>query len=780
MPKLQFSTIRARLLVSFVVVTLLPAIGISVGSAIVGYRSGRQQAIGRLESAAALKELAISGWVQSLQQELVIASQSEGEFERISVVLDLAQENKYYDFYNKAVQRRLQSFVRQSALLQEIALVDPQGRVVLTTDGSQDDGISAGPIAAAQPSALPTVVLPFRSDQSQTDASTTAGVTAIVAIPITSHDGRVLGSMVGRAGMAPFDEALQERTGLGGSGKAYVVNTHHELLTGPGLQSGTAAGESQAPQFVSTAGIATALGRRANGSGVYRDYRGISVIGVYRWMPDLQVVLAVEQDLTEAFGAVYALIGVNLSIALAAMLLAALASLFITRSIARPLEDLVSTARQIAAGDLGRVAKVEHDDEVKALAQAFNTMTAQLRDLINGLEQRVSERTRDLEEANQAIQRRAVQLETSVRVSREITSILNIDALMAQVVKLIRDTFGYYRVHIFLLDPAADQLVLRATSGGLKPHFQRIPVGERSINSRAVQTGAAQLVNDVTHDPYYLLDERLPDTRSELIIPLRLGDQVIGTLDVHSAEVNAFTSEDVLVIQSLGDQIAIAIENARLYDRSRELAILEERTRLARDLHDSVTQSLYSVVLLTEGWRRLAAGGNANLEEYLGRIGAITQQALKEMRLLIHELRPPALESEGLLGALHQRIDAVEKRAGVEARLIVDDLIELPAPAEESLYRIAQEALNNALKHSDATAVTIRICTQGDDVILEVSDNGRGFVPEAAERGGGLGLIGMKERARQLGGMLTVVSMPGQGTTVRAIIPASDCASVIY
>jgi signal transduction histidine kinase len=235
--------------------------------------------------------------------------------------------------------------------------------------------------------------------------------------------------------------------------------------------------------------------------------------------------------------------------------------------------------------------------------------------------------------------------------------------------------------------------------------------------------------------------------------------------------VGAFTEEDVLVIQSLGDQIAVAIDNARLYDRSRELAVLEERTRLARELHDSVTQSLYSLLLLTEGWRRtVSTDGKERVQDYLRRIGEITQQALKEMRLLIHELRPLALEEVGLHGALLRRLDAVEKRAGVDARILADDLVDLEPPVEEGLYRIAQEALNNALKHAEADSVVVHIGAENGHVLLEVTDDGCGFDPAAVDGAGGMGLASMHERARALGGSLTITSAPEAGTTVRVTV----------
>jgi PAS domain S-box-containing protein len=195
-------------------------------------------------------------------------------------------------------------------------------------------------------------------------------------------------------------------------------------------------------------------------------------------------------------------------------------------------------------------------------------------------------------------------------------------------------------------------------------------------------------------------------------------------------------------------------------------ALLEERQRLARELHDSVTQSLYSLTLLAEAGRRMAAAGDLDrVGQYVGRLGETAQQALKEMRLLVYQLRPLALEAEGLAGALQHRLDAVEKRGGVQARLVVEGLVSLPARVEEALFRVAQEALNNALKHAGASAVTVTLCGGKGLVGLEITDNGRGFDPAQAS-GGGLGLTSMRERVDQLGGDFALLTGPGRGTTV--------------
>ena len=158
------------------------------------------------------------------------------------------------------------------------------------------------------------------------------------------------------------------------------------------------------------------------------------------------------------------------------------------------------------------------------------------------------------------------------------------------------------------------------------------------------------------------------------------------------------------------------------------------------------------------------------MESYLARLGEAALQSLKEMRLLVHELRPPVLETEGLVGALQQRLDAVEGRSGVETRLRVEGTLELPAPVEEELYRIAQEALNNALKHAAATLVTIHIRADGQGVELEVADNGIGFNPEAVSDKGGVGLASIRERAERVNGSLTVCSASGEGTQVRITV----------
>jgi len=206
-----------------------------------------------------------------------------------------------------------------------------------------------------------------------------------------------------------------------------------------------------------------------------------------------------------------------------------------------------------------------------------------------------------------------------------------------------------------------------------------------------------------------------------------------------------------------------------------EKAITEERSRLARELHDSVTQSLHSATLLAEAGQRLAGSGDTERARgYMIRVGEISQQALKEMRLLVYELRPLALRNVGLEGALQQRLEAVERRSGIEVQLSIEEGLELPRTIEEELFRIAMEALNNALKHANPTRVTVTLRKEETREVpcieLSIVDDGVGFDPEMKDGDGGLGLVSMRERIEKLGGDLTVLSAPGAGTQVKACV----------
>jgi signal transduction histidine kinase len=257
-----------------------------------------------------------------------------------------------------------------------------------------------------------------------------------------------------------------------------------------------------------------------------------------------------------------------------------------------------------------------------------------------------------------------------------------------------------------------------------------------------------------------------------LSVPLFIKGEGYGGITLYYRHAREFSQEEIQLAMSVADQAALAIENARLRGQAEQAAAFAERSRLARELHDSVTQSLYSITLYSEAVARmLTAGAGSEAVEHLRELRATAQEALREMRLLIFQLSPPVLDQGGLAGALQIRLDAVESRGGLKVDLQVQGEERLKPLVRQELYQIAQEALNNALKHARAGSVRVCLDFQEGATRLEVSDDGKGFEPEQAGRGGGLGLRGMRERVQAIRGTLEVLSTPGQGTTVRVTVP---------
>lgn len=305
-------------------------------------------------------------------------------------------------------------------------------------------------------------------------------------------------------------------------------------------------------------------------------------------------------------------------------------------------------------------------------------------------------------------------------------------------------------------------------TGPSTPAVDHISV-EGTFTGAVLRRGELLLTNDPAKEiPLYDAVDR---PTALLAVPLRAAGSIIGTLNVLDKP-GGFTREDAQVISPFADQAAIAIENARLQQQAQDFAALEERQRIARDLHDSVTQTLYSISLSGEAAVRLLGSGDHHTAEgYVRRVRDAAQEALQEMRLLLLELHPPVLEQEGLVAALQARLEMLEGRAAVQTELDVEGEERLPLGVKEAIYRIAQEILNNVLKHAQAKRVSVRLHFGRKRVWLEVRDDGVGFEPATVLTKGGLGLRGMEERAALVAGTFSVESAPGRGTTVRLEVP---------
>jgi len=366
-------------------------------------------------------------------------------------------------------------------------------------------------------------------------------------------------------------------------------------------------------------------------------------------------------------------------------------------------------------------------------------------------------------------------------VSSDMASTVDLDTLFTLTLNQLERVIDYNAASIHILTGNVLEKVKykrKEVTGTQAPdhlNYEKIPHFRKLIDE---QQGF--ILSDLQSDPMMmkgLIDssgeefQEIPHfAHSFMAVPLVSRKKATGMLVVVSSTKDAFDSEALKIMQSFANQLAVAIENAKRFNQAQTTAVTEERNRLARELHDSVTQSLYSANLFAEAGREtVESGDNKGASHYFVRIGATTQQALKEMRLFLYELRPPDVEADGLVNALQKRLDTVEKRAGMNARLILDGKIDFSDTINDQFFRISQEALNNVIKHTEADEVTVYL--QADGVAgLKVMDNGRGFDLNGVDQKGGLGLQSMQERAAQIDADFTIRTAPGQGTSIQVVV----------
>ncbi len=408
----------------------------------------------------------------------------------------------------------------------------------------------------------------------------------------------------------------------------------------------------------------------------------------------------------------------------------------------------------------------EHPDmALKLLAELTRRLRNADQESVAALEQRVSARTRELS--------------TLYEVTAVASESLDVQETMNRSLDRVLAALSTKRGAIFLLDDKTGRLRIGASREIPQNIVEQFDLLEPQIGLGpwVLQHGIPLVIVDVTKDPRVpkIIRAQNPPQVTYVGVPMRAKGKVLGVLTVLREVERQFSIEEVALLASIADQVGVAIENGKLHAQAQQLAIFEERQRLGRDLHDSVTQSIYSVTLFAEAARRLARDGQlGQTQNYLEQLRETSQQALKELRLLVYELRPSMLESEGLIGALQQRLNTVEDRAGVRTELIVHGQIDLPKPIENELYHITQEALNNALKHANATSVIVELFSKAKGVTMEIRDDGIGFNPKLIREIKGVGLNSMQERTEKLGGRFFIESLPGKGTKIKIEIPKEE------
>ncbi len=454
--------------------------------------------------------------------------------------------------------------------------------------------------------------------------------------------------------------------------------------------------------------------------------------------------------------------GLYLAFILVGGILIALASLAFTRGIATPLRSLADAALEIAEGHLDKRVPVQSLNEIGQLSHAFNVMA-----------DRLQARERDLGAARDQLEQKVRETQALYRIGTEISSLHQLDRILRSVVEKARELLRSQAAALCLLTPEQDELVALAVSGPTEAFRVSPPPAGRSGPAGRTPITPASLDSHLPRcsvfQPEFL--------QAHLAAPLRCGDRVIGMICVCGREFRTFTEAERDLLTGLATQAAIAIENVRLYEEVRGLAALEERERIAREMHDGLAQALGLLHLkLRQAQQDAGSARSAAVSNDLREMATITERAYEEVRQSIFGLRTMVSRGLGLIPTLTEYLHEFSAQHGFAVELEVADgrPIHLSPASEVQLVRIIQEALTNVRKHAGASRAWVRLERQETWVRATVEDDGRGFDPATVGSGDRLhfGLRTMRERAEGLGGKLEIDTRPGRGTRILATLPA--------
>ncbi|MDD5701859.1 MAG: histidine kinase [Dehalococcoidales bacterium] len=454
----------------------------------------------------------------------------------------------------------------------------------------------------------------------------------------------------------------------------------------------------------------------------------------------------------------------NIGILALIILISCIIAFLLSKTITKPVIALTESARVIARGNFNQRVNIKTGDELDELADQFNKMAVSLDSFYNDLESKVIEKTR-------IEQRRSEQLRTVNEIGRQISSILSIDKLLPYVIKSLSNNFHYHNVRIYAVDPENGEIRQQAGTGQdtvvfpVDATIENIP----RLAFRAYQAGKPVSVRDFSLEKSCRPESA--EIRSAVAVPIVMGKSKLGVIEVHSVEANAFDDIDLFTIQTLADQIAVAITNVHLYHETRDLAVVEERNRLAREIHDTLTQGFAGIVLQLEAAEQSLYDDIKQAQVHLDRARSLARENLNEARRSVWDLHPRTSPQNPVIEDLRKIITDFIRNTGIRVNFNVSDG-QRPLSSEISgaLVRICKEALTNVAKYSKAQKVNIKLIFTNNKIELSISDDGIGF-DTGQTKSDAFGLISMRERSQVLGGEFIVHSEKGHGTTVMASIP---------
>jgi nitrate/nitrite-specific signal transduction histidine kinase len=596
--------------------------------------------------------------------------------------------------------------------------------------------------------------------------------TVAAFVPIMDLDGESVGGIgvVYRLGPASSSALATTIEGLRRDGSTCIY-----LVDGKGQVLHHSNPDFIGEDFSEQIAVQRVLGGSA-GSFRTRDRDGREIVASFAPVPNTSWGLVTEEcwaTLTQASRRYGRFL---LSLLAVGMALPTLMLTFGVRRIMRPIAEMTNAAQEVAGGNFDQRITTATGDELEELATQFNLMASQLQESYDHLESQVANRTKELATLN--------------TLAAVVSRSLNLDDILKDALDEALAIMGLSKGQAFLLDEDSQSLTLmahRGLSDELVLHTTQLPLGSNT-SGLAAREGrpVVRRVADYPESRFKRLVQR-EGVQQVISAPLMAKGKTVGAIDLGSSGLHSLSPEQLSLLAAIGHQIGVAVENARLYEQAHQLAIMEERSRLARDLHDAVTQTLFSASLIAQTMPAVWENDRGEGRRLLMELRRLTRAALAEMRALLLELRPAALAETSLDHLLRQIAETVTGRTGEPVEVTAEEDLSLPDDVHVALYRIAQEALNNVVKHAQASQVLVSLQraspagerqgassspasgqhTPGREcgVELHVRDNGRGFAPGDIQPGEmGLGI--MRERARAIGAELQIESQLGAGTHI--------------
>jgi GAF domain-containing protein/HAMP domain-containing protein len=568
----RFRSIQGLLLTSFIIIVTIPIVMTAVLSANGVYTGNQAETFNTLDAIATLKQDQIENLLLNFQKdsEFLLADErflaNSSEILNASGIDPMSQDN----FKRLARLQMEDVLVIEEEAYNEIMVLNSQGDVVISTIPTREGSSFSG-----QPffqRGLSGFYTGFAEEASfGTD-------NLIVAAPILVRDGQAnRGVLVLRSNGAGIKGIMENTPGLV-EAETYLVDASFKAVT-----------KTHTPaELVRTQAASDAILNKAlDGKAIYSNYAGQQVLGYYDWFEPMQLAVIAEVPLSVVAGnSVLAVAGSSL-LALFVVTIAIAAVAVSARSIADPIRTLAQTTESLAAGNLSVRATVNRKDEIGALATAYNQMASQLQETIEKLEQRVASRTQDLEN-------KTLRLRWAAEIVRDVAAARDVNELLTRAAYLIAIRFNFYHIGIFFLDQNKEYAVLVASpteaGASMLENNYRIRVGDASIVGRVSASGEPRIATESGTELPLRKDSQLPNTRSEMALPLKVESQVIGVLDIHSDQPQAFVEDDITIMQVLVDQLATAIERTRL---------LQEVERNLRELENAYGQ------FTRDNWKRL-------------------------------------------------------------------------------------------------------------------------------------------------------------------------------